>query len=205
MDQSKNKEQLYSTVSFSEAALKRRSFLKYAGASMALTAAVAAGCNDDDNDFPDMDDDVYLGKGDMAIDIRDHETAHREFFKAALQANAITNLEVDFSSINFSSRERVLATAKAFEDLGVAAYNGAGQLIVKPEYLLLVGKIVSNPSKSITRKEPTGFFSNLYHFKFIAYSFYGRYIIVTNFFSQLPNMHINSPIGHNNRIFPNTF
>ena len=76
-------------------------------------------------------------------DIRDHEIAHREFFKAALGSNAIGNLEVNFSSINFSSRDSVLATAKAFEDLGVAAYNGAGKLLVSTDYLTLAGKIVS--------------------------------------------------------------
>ena len=76
-------------------------------------------------------------------DIRDHEVAHREFFKAALAAGAIPALELDFSSINFSSRDSVLGTAKAFEDLGVSAYNGAGKLLVSADYLLLAGKIVS--------------------------------------------------------------
>jgi hypothetical protein len=76
-------------------------------------------------------------------DIRDHEIAHREFFKAALAGNAITSLEVDFSTINFTSRDSVLATAKAFEDLGVSAYNGAGYLIKNAAYLTLAGKIVS--------------------------------------------------------------
>lgn len=80
-------------------------------------------------------------------DIRNHEVAHREFFKAALGSSAIQALEVDFSSINFSSRDSVLATAKAFEDLGVTAYNGAGQLISTSTdgaaYLTLAGKIVS--------------------------------------------------------------
>lgn len=76
-------------------------------------------------------------------DIRDHEVAHREFFKAALASNAIQSLEVDFSSIDFTNRTSVLATAKAFEDLGVSAYNGAGKLISNPDYLTLAGKIVS--------------------------------------------------------------
>ncbi|MET0465862.1 MAG: ferritin-like domain-containing protein [Chitinophagaceae bacterium] len=82
---------------------------------------------------------------EMALikDIRDHEIAHREFFKTALGSGAIQALEPDFSSVNFSSRESVLNTAKAFEDLGVSAYNGAGKLIVKAEYLVLAGKIVS--------------------------------------------------------------
>ncbi|MBE7175288.1 MAG: ferritin-like domain-containing protein, partial [Mucilaginibacter polytrichastri] len=59
----------------------------------------------------------------LLTDIRDHEIAHREFFKKALAGNAIAGLEVNFSSIDFSSRQSVLATAKAFEDLGVQAYN----------------------------------------------------------------------------------
>ena len=76
-------------------------------------------------------------------DIRDHEVAHREFFKNALGSARIPDLEVNFSSINFSSRDSVLATAKAFEDLGVSAYNGAGKLLSSADYLLLAGKIVS--------------------------------------------------------------
>jgi hypothetical protein len=76
-------------------------------------------------------------------DIRDHEIAHREFFKAALGSKAIQALEVNFSAIDFTSRTSVLGTAKAFEDLGVSAYNGAGKLLVNPDYLTLAGKIVS--------------------------------------------------------------
>lgn len=57
--------------------------------------------------------------------------------------NAIRSLEVDFSSINFGNRDSVLGTAKAFEDLGVSAYNGAGKLLQSQDYLLLAGKIVS--------------------------------------------------------------
>lgn len=75
--------------------------------------------------------------------IRDHEIAHREFFKTALSSAAITSLEVDFSAVNFSDRASVLGTAKAFEDLGVSAYNGAGNLISNGDYLVLAGKIVS--------------------------------------------------------------
>ncbi|HUQ65693.1 MAG TPA: ferritin-like domain-containing protein [Flavitalea sp.] len=79
----------------------------------------------------------------LLTDIRDHEIAHREFFKTALGDKAIMNLEVDFSSIDFGSRDSVLGTAKAFEDLGVSAYNGAGRLIETADYLTLAGKIVS--------------------------------------------------------------
>jgi hypothetical protein len=76
-------------------------------------------------------------------DIRDHEIAHREFFKTALGDKAIGVLMFDFSSIDFSSRSSVLGTARAFEDLGVSAYNGAGELLQNADYLLLAGKIVS--------------------------------------------------------------
>lgn len=83
------------------------------------------------------------GEKALLSDIRDHEIAHREFFKNALAAKAIGSLEVNFSSIDFTKRDSVLSTAKTFEDLGVSAYNGAGKLIKLPDYLVLAGKIVS--------------------------------------------------------------
>jgi hypothetical protein len=163
----------------SERALKRRAFLKYAGASAGVAALIITGC-DDDNDKKNNGNGVDLGSGDIGIlnyayaleqleaafyttvvsnaafttifsaeeqsiltDIRDHEIAHREFFKAALTTNAIGDLEVDFSSVNFANRESVLGTAKTFEDLGVAAYNGAGNLLMDGNLLLIAGKIVS--------------------------------------------------------------
>jgi len=76
-------------------------------------------------------------------DLAAHEAIHRDFFKAALAGSAIKSLEVDFSGIDFSSRLSVLNAAKTFEDLGVAAYNGAGRYITNPDYLTLAGKIVS--------------------------------------------------------------
>ena len=76
-------------------------------------------------------------------DIRDHEIAHREFFRTILGPRRIGGLIVDFSSINFNSRESVLNAAKAFEDTGVGAYNGAGELLESANYLLFAGKIVS--------------------------------------------------------------
>ena len=79
----------------------------------------------------------------VLTDIRDHEVEHREFLKKALADKAIPGLDVDFSKIDFTSRESVLTTAKTFEDLGVSAYNGAGKLIKNPDYLIAAGKIVS--------------------------------------------------------------
>ncbi len=79
----------------------------------------------------------------ILTDIRDHEVIHREFLKAALDTGAIPDLTVDFTGVDFADRESVLTTAKTFEDLGVSAYNGAGQLLESADFLLLAGKIVS--------------------------------------------------------------
>jgi hypothetical protein len=152
-------------------AVSRRKFLSYAGATSGLLL-VGAACKKDNDEgvnlgsgdtgilnyayaLEQLEAAFYiqvvaststgLSATEMALfkDIRDHEIAHREFFKNALAGNAIQNLEVDFSSINFSSRDSILSTAKTFEDLGVSAYNGAGRLIQNADYLVLAGKIVS--------------------------------------------------------------
>ncbi len=170
--------------------VKRRSFLKYSGVTLAASAAVLAACSDTgvapDSKFKDAnarsadDDTVYLGSGDIGVlnyayaleqleaafytmvvgeatfnamysaeeqqvlrDIKDHEIVHREFFKTALGDNAIRNLTPDFSAVNFSDKASVMGTAKVFEDLGVAAYNGAGKLLQDVNLLLVAGKIVS--------------------------------------------------------------
>ncbi|SFQ19230.1 ferritin-like domain-containing protein [Hymenobacter arizonensis] len=83
----------------------------------------------------------------ILTDISIHEKIHADFFKTAITAAAPTQiikaLEVDFSSIDFSNRTRVLEAAKLFEDTGVAAYNGAGRYLTNDTYLTLAGKIVS--------------------------------------------------------------
>lgn len=158
----------------------RAIFLRYAGASVAVTGLVMTGCKDKKTEavIPTKTTAVDLGTGDTGIlnyaylleqleaafyvkvvaspysgmtneektvltEIRDHELLHRDFFKAAIASAAIAQVEFDFSSINFMDRTSVLGTAKVFEDLGVSAYNGAGKLIVNPDYLLIAGKIVS--------------------------------------------------------------
>lgn len=157
--------------------VSRRKFLGYVGATSAIIATGAScKKNNNDNNGVDLGSgDVgilnyayaleqleaafyiqvvatpYSGISAAELsfmtDIRDHEIAHREFFKAAITAAApnsiIPGLEVDFSSINFGTRASVLGTAMAFEDLGVTAYDGAGYLIKNPNYLLVAGKIVS--------------------------------------------------------------
>jgi hypothetical protein len=79
----------------------------------------------------------------LLTDIRDNEIAHREFFRAQLGKKAIPALQVNFTSVNFNSRQSVLQTAHTFEDNGTAALNGGGQLLKNPLFLLIAGKLVS--------------------------------------------------------------
>jgi hypothetical protein len=82
-------------------------------------------------------------------DLRAHEVIHREFLKAAIPANGgtlIRELQVNFTSALATSNS-ILATAMTFEDLGVAAYNGAGKFFSDTQagrtFLTIAGKIVS--------------------------------------------------------------
>ncbi len=77
------------------------------------------------------------------FDIRAHELAHREWFRNMLGTRRIQDLEFDFGSVNFTDRTSVLVAAKEMEDIGVAAYNGAGKLMIVPENLAMAAKIVS--------------------------------------------------------------
>ena len=76
-------------------------------------------------------------------DIAAHEAVHRDFLRTALSTNAIGSLTPDFGAVNFANRASVLGTARTFEDLGVAAYNGAGKYLQSATFLTLAGKIVS--------------------------------------------------------------
>ena len=90
----------------------------------------------------------------VLTDLYRHEVIHREFFRTAItgalnsmgedvEARLLPDLTFQYTGLNFSSRDQVLATSKALEDTGVAAYNGAGYIIANPDYLLIAGKIVS--------------------------------------------------------------
>ena len=80
--------------------------------------------------------DFQAGELAYFTEVAAHEAIHRDFFKAAINRDApgklLQNLTPNFTSIDFTKRASVLGTAKAFEDLGVAAYNGAGKLIKTP-------------------------------------------------------------------------
>ena len=81
------------------------------------------------------------------LEVAKHEAIHRDFFKAAISRDAAGQLLRGLTPIypagTFATRTSILTTARTFEDLGVAAYNGAGKLIKKADYLVIAGQIVS--------------------------------------------------------------
>lgn len=98
---------------------------------------------------------ITVAETSLLTDIRDHEIAHRELFKAYLNtaASPTTSLDVksepastittNFTSIDFTNRTAVLTAAKTFEDINVAAYNGIAYLFQSSTYLAQIAKIVS--------------------------------------------------------------
>ncbi len=82
---------------------------------------------------------------EVFTDLRNHEVAHREFFRQVIPSGSrIGNLAFNTTTLNASlaNTASILKTAETFEDLGVAAYNGAGKYLTAGN-LLLAGKIVS--------------------------------------------------------------
>ena len=82
---------------------------------------------------------------EVMTDLRNHEVIHREYFRAALGGNRIRNLELNATTVAavIANRDIILRTAETFEDLGVAAYNGAGKYLASADFLTMAGKIVS--------------------------------------------------------------
>ena len=178
--------------------MQRRSFFRVAGATLATSTLVLAGCKDDEEPVtPVVSNVLRLGvvidangqetvtpesqesgllnyaylleqleaafytkvvaappadllTGELAYltDLRDHELIHREYLRAALgaavhDASLNTPLEFNFSSLTLTTRVGVWTAAQQLEDIGVAAYNGAGKLLNVTANLLALGKIAS--------------------------------------------------------------
>ena len=82
---------------------------------------------------------------EVLTDLRNHEVAHREFLANKLGNSRIGTLIINNATVTtaLASAASILKTAETFEDLGVAAYNGAGKYFSSGDNLLLAGKIVS--------------------------------------------------------------
>ncbi|MBO0357588.1 ferritin-like domain-containing protein [Hymenobacter sp. BT186] len=182
------------STSFLVRAMQRRSFFKVAGASVAASTLVLAGCSDDPEPTPvaenvlafsgfnstgqPIDDGILnyaylltqleaafylkvvaappadLQPGELAYltDLRDHELIHREYLKAILgskayDSSAAAPLEFTFTSFTLTTRAGVWAAAQQLEDIGAAAYNGAGKLLTVTANLLALAKIASVESR----------------------------------------------------------
>ncbi|SHK36260.1 ferritin-like domain-containing protein [Hymenobacter psychrotolerans] len=98
--------------------------------------------------------DLLPGELAYLTDLRDHELIHREYLKYALGTNVydnsfVTPLTFDFSSLTLTTRAGVWAAAQLLENIGVAAYNGAGKHLTAP-FLKLLGKIASVEARHAT-------------------------------------------------------
>ena len=82
---------------------------------------------------------------EVFTDLRNHEVAHREFLRQHLGTARIGDLAFNTATLNtaLATTASILKTSETFEDLGVAAYNGAGKYITTPDRLVIAGKIVS--------------------------------------------------------------
>jgi hypothetical protein len=99
------------------------------------------------NSLPNLNT-VFPDAGDREVlaDLRGDEVVHREFYRAALTGAGgllVPDVQPDFSRVNFNDRAAILETARALEDTGIAAYNGAGRFLRRLPNLLTAGKIVS--------------------------------------------------------------
>jgi len=177
---------VFSPTPLASAAVKRRTFFRYAGATAAATTLALAGCSKD-GATPGATD---VGNGDIGVlnfayaleqveaafyakvltgayftklattsaeyqifsDLARHEQLHADFLRTVLSTSALKVLTINLDDqINFNERLTapgagkmgVLPAARMFEDLGVAAYNGAASFLTTADYLLLLGKIVS--------------------------------------------------------------
>jgi hypothetical protein len=82
---------------------------------------------------------------EVMTDLRNHEVVHREFFRAVLGSARIGDLALNTANVSalLVNTATILKSAEMFEDLGVAAYNGAGKYLTDATNLTIAGKIVS--------------------------------------------------------------
>lgn len=75
--------------------------------------------------------------------IATHAAIHRGFFAEFLGDKALDAVQIDLSRVEFDAREALLDAAQRWQDLSVAAYNGAALTLREPRYLMSFAKIVS--------------------------------------------------------------
>lgn len=86
----------------------------------------------------------------MLRDIRDHKLAQRELLRKLLSNNAIKDLEMDFTGIDFTKRTSVLSNLRNMEEFSITAMNGVAAGISNDAYLEVIGKIASVEARHAT-------------------------------------------------------
>lgn len=87
--------------------------------------------------FPGMTD---TEKGFYAA-MRNHEIAHRELIKNYMGSSGVPTLDNDFSSIDFSLKNSVIAKAQFFEETSAAAMCDICRLITNADHLSVLAKM----------------------------------------------------------------
>lgn len=103
-----------------------------------------------ENAFYELSEDFELGEdgfnnsiNDYVSQIGEHEAAHVETLTSVISdlgGEPVERAEYDFGVTDAQS---FLATAAVFENLGVSAYDGAGQFLTDPGLLTAAGTIVA--------------------------------------------------------------
>lgn len=79
----------------------------------------------------------------MLTAIRDHEQGHVDTLTDVITQLGGTPVEEATYDFGYTDAQSFLATAAAIENLGVSAYDGAGQYIETPDLLTAAGSIVA--------------------------------------------------------------
>ncbi|HEX8242623.1 MAG TPA: ferritin-like domain-containing protein [Longimicrobium sp.] len=92
-------------------------------------------------------DGLASDERELLTDLRNTEIIHREFIRTALGSQALPDIRgsIDRAVLDnlLASRTSILTAARTFENLGVAALNGAGKYLQDARNLLIAGKAVS--------------------------------------------------------------
>lgn len=79
----------------------------------------------------------------LFTDILKQETAQREFLNTALGSNALTGLQLGFTTIDFTNRTSTLTTAVNIEDLCVQGLNAIAGSMQSSAFLTILSQIIS--------------------------------------------------------------
>jgi rubrerythrin len=87
---------------------------------------------------------------ELLFHIMAHESAHRTLFSKTLSTSGISDLEFDFSKVDFNNRASVLDNARLMENTGVGYFNSSAYLYKNADFMAVAGKISSVEARHAT-------------------------------------------------------